>query len=61
MIVMMVLCVSVAFAQDGEVAVVPDDESIDPGLEAGDIAPSWALMSGPGKFEFLKTWPEEKG
>tara|TARA_B110000438_G_scaffold243255_1_gene243220 strand:+ start:13995 stop:14564 length:570 start_codon:yes stop_codon:yes gene_type:complete len=48
-------------AQDGEVAVIPNDNTIDPGLKAGDIAPSWALMSGPGKFEFLKTWTEEKG
>ena len=53
--------VTVLFAQKGEVAVIPDDESEDPGLKVGDIAPSWALMSGPGKFEFLKTWTEEKG
>jgi thiol-disulfide isomerase/thioredoxin len=31
------------------------------GLKVGDIAPSWALMSGPGEFEFLKTWTEERG
>ena len=61
MIMMMVLIGSVLMAQDREVAVVPDDDSVDPGLKAGDIAPSWALMSGPGKFEFLKTWTEEKG
>ena len=61
MIIMMVLIGSVLMAQDREVAVVPDDDSVDPGLKAGDIAPSWALMSGPGKFEFLKTWTEEKG
>ena len=61
MIIMMVLIGSVLLAQDREVAVVPDDDSVDPGLKAGDIAPSWALMSGPGKFEFLKTWTEEKG
>ena len=54
MIIMMVLIGSVLMAQDREVAVVPDDDSVDPGLKAGDIAPSWALMSGPGKFEFLK-------
>ena len=58
---MFFLCASLLIAQDREVAVVPDDESIDPGLKVGDIAPSWALMSGPGKFEFLKTWTEEKG
>jgi len=52
---------SVEPAQDGEVAVIPSDTTKDPGLKIGDIAPSWALMSGPGKFEFLKTWTEEKG
>ena len=46
---------------DGEIAVVPGDTTKDPGLKIGDVAPSWALMSGPGKFEFLKTWTEEKG
>jgi len=56
-----VFCSSLMVAQDGEVAVIPNDNTIDPGLKAGDIAPSWALMSGPGKFEFLKTWTEEKG
>ena len=48
-------------AQSNEVAAIPDDKTIDPGLKEGDIAPSWALMSGPGKFEFLKTWTEERG
>ena len=38
-----------------------DDASKGYGLKVGDIAPSWALMSGPGKFEFLKTWTEERG
>ena len=61
LIMMMVLVVTVTMAQEREVAVVPDDDSVDPGLKEGDIAPSWALMSGPGKFEFLKTWTEEKG
>ena len=44
-----------------EMAVIPDDTTKDPGLQVGDIAPSWALMSGPGKFEFLKTWTEVEG
>ena len=48
-------------AQSSEFAAIPDDKTIDPGLKEGDIAPSWALMSGPGKFEFLKTWTEERG
>ena len=47
--------------RNGEVAIIPGDESIDPGLKIGDIAPSWALMVGPGQFEFLKNWTEEKG
>ena len=49
--------------------VVGQDEAKTPGMEAaddkdlkaGDIAPSWALMYEPGKFEFLKNWSEEKG
>ena len=42
---------------ESEVAVVPDADGIeDPGLKAGNIAPSWALMYAPGKFEFLKNW-----
>ena len=52
---------SVEPAQDGEVAVIPADTTKDPGLKAGDLAPSWALMTGPGEFEFLKTWTEERG
>ena len=36
-----------ALAQDGEVAVIPADTTKDPGLKIGDIAPSWALMSLP--------------
>ena len=55
------MIVTAVYSQEGEVAVIPDDETEDPGLKIGDIAPSWALMSGPGKFEFLKTWTEEKG
>jgi len=49
------------FSQDvGEVAVVPDDTTKDPGLKPGDLAPSWALMYAPGKFEFLKNWTVER-
>ena len=49
------------FRMVGEVVVIPGDTTKDPGLKIGDIAPSWALMSAPGKFEFLKNWTEEKG
>jgi len=52
---------TIVLGQESEVAVVPDDTTKDPGLKIGDIAPSWALMSGPGKFEFLKNWTEVKG
>jgi len=47
--------------RNGEVAIIPGDRTIDPGLKIGDIAPSWALMVGPGQFEFLKNWTEVKG
>jgi len=57
----LLITLTAALAQDGEVAVIPSDTTKDPGLKIGDIAPSWALMSEPGKFEFLKTWTEEKG
>ncbi|MDB9884793.1 TlpA family protein disulfide reductase [Candidatus Marinimicrobia bacterium] len=33
----------------------------DKDLKVGEIAPSWALMYAPGKFEFLKNWSEEDG
>ena len=49
-------------------SVVAQEEAITPGMEKddskdlkpGDIAPSWALMFAPGKFEFLRTWAEEE-
>ena len=52
---------ALGIAQDvGEVAVVPGDTTKDPGLKPGDLAPSWALMYAPGKFEFLKNWTVER-
>ena len=45
-----------------EVALVPDTDSIpDLILKPGDIAPSWALMYAPAKFEFLKNWTVDRG
>ena len=49
-------------------SVVAQEEAITSGMEKddskdlkpGDIAPSWALMFAPGKFEFLRTWAEEE-
>ena len=47
---------------ESEVAVLPDTDSIpDLTLKPGDIAPSWALMYAPAKFEFLKNWTVERG
>ena len=50
-------------------SVMAQEEAITPGMEKndskdlkpGDIAPSWALMYAPAKFEFLRTWSEEEG
>ena len=51
-----------AVEEESEVAVVPDTDSIpDLILKPGDIAPSWALMYAPAKFEFLKNWTVERG
>jgi len=45
-----------------EEAKMPGTGNIDEkDLKVGDIAPSWALMYAPGKFEFLKNWSEEDG
>ena len=30
-------------------------------LKVGDVAPSWALMYSPGKYEMLSTWSMEEG
>ena len=50
-----------AVEEKSEVAVVPDTDSIpDLILKPGDIAPSWALMYAPAKFEFLKNWTVER-
>ena len=47
---------------ESEVAVVPDTDSMpDLILKSGDIAPSWAIMYAPAKFEFLKNWTVERG
>ncbi|MBC8323339.1 MAG: TlpA family protein disulfide reductase [Candidatus Marinimicrobia bacterium] len=57
----LLIATSLGFGQDvGEVVVVPDDTTKDPGLKPGDLAPSWALMYAPGKFEFLKNWTVER-
>ena len=47
---------ALAMGQDTPVASADSND-----LKVGDIAPSWALMYAPGKFEFLKNWTEEEG
>ncbi|HBR86573.1 MAG TPA: hypothetical protein DEA65_01880, partial [Candidatus Marinimicrobia bacterium] len=60
-LIIFLITATFGFAQEvGEVAVVPDDSTKDPGLKPGDLAPSWALMYAPGKFEFLKNWTVER-
>jgi len=50
-----------AVEDESEVVVVPDTDSIpDMNLNPGDIAPTWALMYAPAKFEFLKNWTVER-
>ncbi|NOZ04392.1 MAG: TlpA family protein disulfide reductase [FCB group bacterium] len=50
-----------AMAQKTEVAVPDTNGSEGVVLKPGDLAPSWALMYAPGKFEFLKNWTVERG
>ena len=58
--ILLVFMMTIIVAQD--VAKTPGMESgNDNDLKVGDIAPSWALMYAPGKFEFLKNWSEEEG
>ena len=57
---LLVFMMTIIVAQD--VAKTPGMEiGDDNDLKVGDIAPSWALMYAPGKFEFLKNWSEEEG
>ena len=51
-----------AVEEESEVAVVPNADGIpDLVFKPGDIAPTWALMYAPAKFEFLKNWTVERG
>ena len=47
---LIILFSSLLFGQDAEKT----------DLEIGDVAPTWALMYAPGKFEFLRNWSEVK-
>ncbi len=51
--------VATVWAQDSAVTVPKGEkESTEVKLDVGDIAPSWAIMSAPGQFEFLHNWTE---
>ena len=59
-LILLGLMVSLVSAQ--EEAKTPGMSSEeDKDLKVGEIAPSWALMYAPGKFEFLRNWSEEEG
>jgi len=60
LLLFILILLSFGFAQ--EEVMVPVDESVPEALvKIGDIAPSWALMYAPAKFEFLKNWTIEPG
>ena len=59
-LILLGLMLSIVSAQDqAETPGMSSEEAKD--LKVGDIAPSWALMYAPGKFEFLRNWSEEEG
>jgi len=59
-LILLGLMLSIVSAQDqAETPGMSSEEDKD--LKVGDIAPSWALMYAPGKFEFLRNWSEEEG
>ena len=57
-IILFCATLSFGFAQDDLKAQTAPDP-LD--LKIGDVAPSFALMYAPGKFEFLKNWSEVEG
>jgi len=57
-IFMMGVLLSVSTAQEVQ---TPGMDNGKKDLKIGDIAPSWALMYAPAKFEFSKTWSVEEG
>ncbi len=61
LLVLLIFLFNLGLTQEEEV-VVPEDSTTQKNvLRVGDIAPSWALMFAPAKFEFLKNWTIEKG
>lgn len=49
------------WAQEEEVTVPDQNGDSAAVVQVGDIAPSWAMMYAPAKFEFLKNWSIERG
>ena len=59
-LILLGVILSLVFAQtEAKTPGMSSEEDKD--LKVGEIAPSWALMYAPGKFEFLKNWSEEDG
>ena len=59
-LILLGLMLSIVSAQNqAETPGMSSEEDKD--LKVGEIAPSWALMYAPGKFEFLRNWSEEEG
>ncbi len=57
-----IITISIVWSQDTSVSIPTENGSSEEiTLKAGDLAPSWAIMSAPGKFEFLRNWTVEKG
>ncbi|MFQ6614499.1 MAG: TlpA disulfide reductase family protein, partial [Fidelibacterota bacterium] len=56
------LAVSQLWGQDTSVSIPTENGSADTiTLHVGDLAPSWAIMKAPGKFEFSRNWTVERG
>ena len=59
-LILLGVILSLVFAQtEAKTPGMSSEEDKD--LKVGEIAPSWALMYAPGKFEFLRNWSEEEG
>ncbi|NOZ73813.1 MAG: TlpA family protein disulfide reductase [FCB group bacterium] len=56
-----ILINSLVWSQDSAVSIPTEDSDTKTiNLDVGDIAPSWAIMKAPGKFEFLRNWTVAK-
>lgn len=59
-ILLITILLGILPAQEVETASAGIEPVLENSLYVGDIAPSWALMYAPGKFEFLRNWTVEK-